>query len=65
MKFQDLEKPKYPDGFIIHYIIDDMIGINIFKNGKSMFTYYVFVLDISHCQILSSLLSRWWWYQKQ
>jgi hypothetical protein len=34
VKFQDLEKPKYPDGFITHYIIDDMIGTNIFKNGR-------------------------------
>jgi hypothetical protein len=38
VKFQDLEKPKYPDGFITHYIIDDMIGTNIFKNGRSLFT---------------------------
>ncbi len=36
VKFQDLEKPKYPDGFITHYIIDDMIGTNIFKNGRSL-----------------------------
>ena len=38
IKFKDLEKPKYPDGFITHYIIDDMIGTNIFKNGRSLFT---------------------------
>ena len=38
VKFQELEKPKYPDGFITHYIIDDMIGTNIFKNGRSLFT---------------------------
>jgi len=38
VKFQDLEKPKYPEGFITHYIIDDMIGTNIFKNGRSLFT---------------------------
>jgi hypothetical protein len=38
VKFQDLENPKYPDGFITHYIIDDMIGTNIFKNGRSLFT---------------------------
>ena len=36
--FKDLDKPKYPDGFVTHYIIDDMIGTNIFKNGKSLFT---------------------------
>ena len=38
IKFKDLEKPKYPDSFITHYIIDDMIGTNIFKNGRSLFT---------------------------
>ena len=38
VKFKDLDKPKYPDGFITHYIIDDMIGTNIFKNGRSLFT---------------------------
>jgi hypothetical protein len=26
------------DGFITHYIIDDMIGTNIFKNGRSLLT---------------------------
>ena len=36
--FKDIPKPKYPDGFILHWIIDDMIGTNIFKNGKSAFT---------------------------
>ena len=36
--FKDLDKPKYPDGFVTHYIIDDMIGTNIFKNGRSLFT---------------------------
>ena len=34
----DLDKPKYPDGFVTHYIIDDMLGTNIFKNGRSLFT---------------------------
>jgi len=38
VKFSELEKPKYPEGFITHYIIDDMIGTNIFKNGRSLFT---------------------------
>lgn len=32
------EKIKYPYGFILHIIIDDMLGTNIFKNGKSAFT---------------------------
>ena len=36
--FKEMTKPKYPDGFLIHWIIDDMLGTNIFKNGKSAFT---------------------------
>jgi hypothetical protein len=36
--FKDVPVPKYKDGFITFYIIDDMIGTNIFKNGKSPFT---------------------------
>jgi len=36
--FKELQKPKYPDGFIIHFIIDDMVGSSIFKNGRSAFT---------------------------
>ena len=36
--FKEFPKPKYPDGFLIHWIIDDMLGTNIFKNGKSAFT---------------------------
>ena len=38
MPFKDFPKPKYPDGFLIHWIIDDMLGTNIFKNGRSAFT---------------------------
>ena len=38
LPFNKLPKIKYPDGFIIHWIIDDMIGTNIFKNGRSAFT---------------------------
>ncbi len=30
-KFKDLEKPKYPDGFVTHDIIDDIIATNILK----------------------------------
>jgi len=37
-KFEDIPEPKYPNSFLIHFIIDDMIGSNIFKNGKSAFT---------------------------
>jgi len=37
-KFKEMEKPKYPDGFVIHWIVDDMVGTNIFKNGRSVFT---------------------------
>lgn len=37
-KFEDIPEPKYPDGFLLHWIIDDMIGSNIFKNGRSAFT---------------------------
>ena len=36
--FKDFIKPKYPDGFLIHWIIDDMLGTNLFKNGRSAFT---------------------------
>jgi hypothetical protein len=36
--FNKLPKIKYPDGFILHYIVDDMLGTNIFKNGRSVFT---------------------------
>ena len=36
--FKEFPKPKYPDGFLIHWIIDDMLGTNIFKNGRSAFT---------------------------
>ncbi len=36
--FKEFPKPKYPDGFLIHWIIDDMLGTNIFKNGRSTFT---------------------------
>ena len=36
--FKDIPVPTYKDGFITHYVIDDMIGSNIFKNGKSPFT---------------------------
>jgi len=37
-KFEDIPEPKYPNGFLMHLIVDDMIGSNIFKNGKSFFT---------------------------
>ena len=37
-KFEDIPEPKYPNGFLLHFIIDDMIGSNIFKNGRSAFT---------------------------
>jgi hypothetical protein len=36
--FEDIPKPKYPDGFSVHWIVDDMIGSNIFKNGRSALT---------------------------
>ncbi len=36
--FKEFPKPKYPDGFLIHWIIDDMLGTNIFKNGRSKLT---------------------------
>ncbi len=29
--FEDIPKPKYPDGFLVHWIVDDMIGSNILK----------------------------------
>jgi hypothetical protein len=28
--FEDIPAPKYPDGFLLHFVIDDMIGSNIF-----------------------------------
>ena len=40
-KIEDIPEPKYPNGFLLHFIIDDMIGSNIFKNGKSAFTNLV------------------------
>lgn len=40
-KFEDIPEPKYPDGFLLHWVIDDMIGSNIFKNGRSAFTNLV------------------------
>ena len=39
--FEDIPPPKYPDGFLVHWIVDDMIGSNIFKNGRSAFTNLV------------------------
>ena len=39
--FEDIPEPKYPDGFLVHWIVDDMIGSNIFKNGRSAFTNLV------------------------
>jgi hypothetical protein len=39
--FEDLPKAKYPDGFLVHWVIDDMIGSNIFKQGRSAFTNLV------------------------
>jgi hypothetical protein len=39
--FEDNPKPKYPEGFLVHWIVDDMIGSNIFKNGRSAFTNLV------------------------
>ena len=36
--YSKLDKPKYPEGFLLHWIIDDMLGTNIFKNGRSVFT---------------------------
>ena len=39
--FEDIPPPKYPSGFLVHWIVDDMIGSNIFKNGRSAFTNLV------------------------
>ena len=39
--FEDIPAPKFPDGFLFHWVIDDMIGSNIFKNGRSAFTNLV------------------------
>ena len=39
--FEDIPAPKFPDGFLVHWVIDDMIGSNIFKNGRSAFTNLV------------------------
>jgi len=33
----NIEKPKYPDGFITNIIIDDMVGDKIFKLGRNYF----------------------------
>jgi hypothetical protein len=40
-EFKNIPEPKYPNGFLLHWIIDDMIGSNIFKHGKSAFTNLV------------------------
>ena len=40
-EFKNIPEPKYPNGFLLHWVIDDMIGSNIFKNGKSAFTNLV------------------------
>jgi hypothetical protein len=39
--FSKLEPPKYKDGFLLHWVIDDMISTSIFKNGRSAFTNLV------------------------
>jgi hypothetical protein len=39
--FETITPPKYPNGFFVHWIVDDMIGSNIFKNGRSAFTNLV------------------------
>jgi len=31
-KIEDIPEPKYPNGFLLHFIIDDMIGSNICKS---------------------------------
>ena len=36
--FEDLPVPKYPDGFLLHWIVDDCLGSSVFKNGRSAFT---------------------------
>ena len=39
--FEDIEdtpKPKFPDGFLLHWIVDDCLGSSVFKNGRSAFT---------------------------
>ena len=38
MPFKELPKPKYPEGFITTLFVDDMVGTNLFKNGRSFFT---------------------------
>ena len=35
---KELPKPKYPEGFITTLFVDDMVGTNLFKNGRSYFT---------------------------
>ena len=36
--FKEIPKPKYPNSFVIYWVVDDMIGTDIFKNGRSVFT---------------------------
>lgn len=36
--FKELNKPKYPEGFITTLFVDDMVGTKLFKNGRSFFT---------------------------
>lgn len=40
-EFENIPEPKYKNGFLLHWVIDDMIGTNIFKNSKSTFTNLV------------------------
>lgn len=35
---EDIPEPKYIDGFVLHWFIDDLLGTEMFKNGKSIFT---------------------------
>jgi hypothetical protein len=36
--FEDIPAPKYPSGFLLHWIVDDCLGSSVFKNGRSAFT---------------------------
>ena len=35
--FKELEPPKYPNGFLIHWFIDDLVGTELLKRGRSAF----------------------------
>jgi hypothetical protein len=38
-EFENIPEPKYPNGFLLHWVIDDMIGSNIFKMASQLLQF--------------------------